>query len=152
MTSALPTLSKKRHASHDIHHQLPSIITPGKSNNVSSSKANNMQTRGRLAQNHNHQRLGNNFVLPPLENEVSQKSLNHENVNISNSYSSGFNNDFLDKRIVSNPEKEDGYLDSRYSDNGDELSDDSQRTEDDDEGGEVFDADPAEFGVTITKL
>lgn len=146
MTSALPTLSKKRHASHDIHHQLPSIITPGKAGNVSSSKTNNMP-RNRLPQNHNHQRIGNNIVLPPLENDSNQ------NINVSNSFTSGMKKDFLENKIFnSKSDKEDGYLDTRYSDNGDEIDEDSEKIEDDDEGGEVFDADPAEFGITITKL
>ena len=151
MTSALPTLSKKRHASHDIHHQIPSIITPGKSVNINASKAGNLQSRCRMPLNHNHQRVGNNFVLPPLENGSIPKSINQENINISNSFPTGLK-DHLEKPIVTKP-KDDGFLDSRYSDNDDGIIEDSEKIEEeDDEGGDVFDADPTEFGVTITKL
>lgn len=152
MASALPTLAMKRHPSHDIHHQMPSIITPGKSSNMNASKASNIQVRGRMPSN--HQRLANNFVLPPLESESSQKQLSQENINISNSFQSGLNmQKSMSNKIEKSISKDDGYIDSRYSDNGDEISDDSDKVDDDDdEGGEVFDADPAEFGITITKL
>ncbi|OHS93092.1 hypothetical protein TRFO_40616 [Tritrichomonas foetus] len=99
--------------------------------------------------------ISSNENLPNLDNKQYQK-VHAPLVNTQQSIQSGqqFHQQYNESRYDDGneaDEENDAYLESRYSDDGEEPKTCGEE-EYDDEGGEELDADPSEFGVTVTKL